>query len=246
MFVSMAPGDTVVVDLPVLAPDSTPATATTASALDSTWIAVQFDDFLDPGASADQIGVRLTREGGDAPVVSRLFHERAYERYVDQVEDSFARLDSIEAVQAAEAAAAAAAAADTLVDSPAAAPDTAGADTLVADTLVADTLPEPEPRPIPPRLTGQTGAQAAPVGRSRPGRRIVGQLDGLLEPGVEYQVRVTDVVNINGLPGGGGDVTLTYEPPPEPAPDSAAAPDADDAVVPADSPVVPDTLGVGG
>jgi hypothetical protein len=241
MFVSMAPGDTVVVDLPVLAPDSTPAIATTASALDSTWIAVQFDDFLDPDASADQIGVRLTREGGDALVVSRLFHERAYERYVDQVEDSFARLDSIEAVQAAEAAAAAAAAADTLFDSPAAAPDTAG-----ADTLVADTLPEPEPRPIPPRLTGQTGAQAAPAGRSRPGRRIVGQLDGLLEPGVEYQVRVTDVVNINGLPGGGGDVTLTYEPPPPPAPDSAAAPDADDAVVPADTAVVPDTLGVGG
>jgi len=42
----------------------------------------------------------------------------------------------------------------------------------------------------------------------------VGLLDSPLEIGVEYQLSITDVVNINGLRGGAGDVTLLYEPPP--------------------------------
>ena len=218
---SLAAGDTLVIDVPVLEPDTTPAVPGAGRALDSVTIVVDFDDFLDPTASADQIGVRLTREGGATPLVARLFHERAYETYVDQVADSFARLDSTDAA----ARAAPAPAADTTADSLA---------TPVPDSVAA--APPAPQRPRPPRLTGSTESQGAPPGRARPGRRIVGQLDGALEPGVEYQLRVTDVVNINGLPGGGGDATLVFEPP---APDTTSR-DAS----PADSAAVADTLGV--
>jgi hypothetical protein len=62
-----------------------------------------------------------------------------------------------------------------------------------------------------------------------PGRRLVALLDAPLEVGVEYQVRVSSVVNVNGLPEGGGEAALLLEAPPPPdtpaAADSVQAPD---------------------
>lgn len=225
---ALAVGDTSVVEIPILAPDTTPAAPGVARALDSVTIVVELDDFLDPTASADEVGIRLTREEGDAPLVSRLMHEREYEQYVDQVADSFARLDSIDASAAQAAAVAAAPPADSTADTLAVVPppvDTAGQ------------APAPSSRATPTRLTGSTGARG-PSGRSRPARRLVGLLDGPLVPEVEYLLRLTSVTNINGLGGGGGEVPLVYEPPPPPPPpdttqvepaaqaDSLAAPDS--------------------
>ena len=198
---SLAAGDTLVLDIPLLAPDTTAAVAGAGRALDSLTIVVEFDDFLDPAASSDQISVELTREGGQAPLVARLFHEEAYQEYVEQIADSFARIDSIAAAEAA--------AAGSLVE-----PDSATDSVTVAVPDSVDAGPAAEPRPIPPRLAGAPAPQSGASARTRPGRRIVGRLDGPLDSGVEYQLRVTAVVNVNGLPGGGGEVTLTYEPPP--------------------------------
>jgi len=230
---SLVAGDTALVEIPILAPDTTPAVPGGARALDSVTIVVEFDDFLDPSASADQVGVRLTREDGEAPLVTRLMHEREYEQYVDQVADSFARLDSIDA-EAAQAAA----------QPPDSATDTLAVVAPPPGDSAGQALPAAPARPrraTPTRLTGSTGNRAAPTGRSRPARRLVGLLDGPLVPEVEYRLRVTSVVNINGLGGGGGEVTLVYEPPPPPpAPDSAQVEPA----LPADSVAVPDSAGV--
>jgi len=222
---SLAAGDTLLLDIPLLAPDTTAAVAGIGRALDSLTIVVEFDDFLDPGASSDQISVQLTREGGPAPLVARVFHEPEYQRYVAQIADSFARIDSIAAAEAA--AAALAIGPDSVTDSVTVAPPDS------VDAGVAA-----EPRPIPPRLTGSPALQPGSSARARPGRRIVGRLDGPLESGVEYQLRVTAVVNVNGLPGGGGDVTLTYAPPP---PDTTRQ--GGDAAV-GDSLAAADTLGL--
>lgn len=244
---SLASGDTLLVDIPLLAPDSTPAVAGVGRALDSVTIVVEFDDFLDPEVSSDQISVRLTLEGGEAPLLTRLYHEREYELFVDQVADSFARLDSLDAAERATTAAAVAAAApDSTVDSLTVAVTDPVADSVtvvVPDSVVV--APVVERRPLPPRLAGATGAQRPPEGRTRPGRRIVGRLDTALEESVEYQLRVTTVVNINGLPGGGGDVTVVYEPPPADTLDLDAAGDAPgDAVLLDSAAVLADTLGL--
>jgi len=231
---SLSTGDTVLVNIPVLPPDTTPAIPGRGIAMDSVTIVVEFDDFLEPSSSSDQIGVRLTREGGSAPLVTRLLHERAYELYVDQIADSFARLDSIDAAaQAAAQTAAAAAAAeldslsDSLVVASADSSDAAPGDSLAvtgpdagnALAGAAGGAAAVDRRPLPPRLPNPLGPSTTP-GRTRPGRRIVGQLDAPLEIGVEYQLRVTGVVNINGLRDGAGDVTLIFEPP---APDTVPA-----------------------
>jgi hypothetical protein len=251
-FASLAAGDTLVVDIPVLAPDSTSAVPGVATALDSVTLVVEFDDYLDPESPTDGIDVQLSREGGDAPVVERLFHEAAYQRYVDQIADSFARLDSVEAAaraQAAAARAAAAVAADSLVDSlgtaPASPDSSVAAPQIPASVDTVGARPGAEPRPLPPRMTGASGPQAPAVaGRARPSRRIVGLLDRPLEAGVEYQVRVRAVVNINDLPDGGGEVVVRFEPPP---PDTASVgPDADatDSTAVPEPSVAPDSLGV--
>jgi hypothetical protein len=210
---SLAVGDTAVIEIPVLAPDTTAAVVGAATALDSVTVVVELDDFLDGDAPAADIDIELVRDGGGAPQVERLFHEREYEQYVDEMGDSLAGLAPLDTAAAA---------------------DTTG-------------ILGPTQGIAPPRLTGATGSQNAPAGRARPARRLVGRLNGPLEPEIEYRVVVGGVVNINGLSGGGGEVRLVYVPPPPAPPDSAdvAVPDADDpdAVAP-DSTAAPDSLGI--
>jgi hypothetical protein len=214
--IEIARGDTLIFDLPILSPDTAPATVQAATALDSVTVAVRFDDFLDPALSASSIQVSLGREDGAAPDVARILHEVAYQEYVDEVMDSLARLDSIAAAEAA------------------AAGDTAVADTLVPpdSVLPVDTLAPPDSarvgaaRPArprgPPRLPPLQGSRAGTTADGRrvlPGRRIVLLLSPPLEPGVEYELRLAEVTNIAGLPGGGGTAPLVWEP----EPDGAAA-----------------------
>ncbi len=236
--ISVAAGDTLVVEIPLLAPDTTPAVAIGARSLDSVTVVIDFDDYLDPASSSDQIGIRITREDGEAPLVTRLYHEIEYARYVDQIADSFARLDSLDAADRAAqeqaAADSAAALADTLAPPPPTA-DSVDAGAGPADTAQVAVDPggatgaavdagAPAARPVPARLQGAP-TQARP-GRTPPGRRLVGVLDRPLVEGT-FEIRVTSVVNISGLLGGGGDVTLEYTPPPPPPPpDSAQAADS--------------------
>lgn len=227
-FASLSEGDTLVVYIPVLAPDTTPAQPLGASALDSITLVVQFDDYLDPEAPVDSIDVDIAREGDGAPTVARLMHEAEYARYVDQVADSFARLDSIDAAARGVVPPSPPAQADSTAvgdsvpagpepvsDSLGPVPDSLG--TGADDAQAVDTV---QARPLPPRLQGVAASRGARPGVTLPGQRLVVLLDEPLEPG-EYRVTVSSVVNINGLPGGGGEVMFAYEPEPPPA-DSVA------------------------
>lgn len=188
--------DTLLMDISVLAPDTTPAIATSAEVLDSVTIFVEFDDFLDPEVSVDQIGLIITQPGGSAPAITRLFHEHQYRDFVELTNDSLARIDSLEAVDQ----------------------EASGGDTLASDSLPQDSLatagvgtstPSLATREGPPSLPG--GTQASPPGRLLPGRRVVGQLDLPVEAGVEYQVTTSFVVNMNGIMGGGGEAMFIVE-----------------------------------
>jgi hypothetical protein len=233
----VAQGDTLLVDVPVLPPDTTPAVLARATVLDSTTVVLEFDDYLDPASDASDVQVDLTRDGGLGPPVSRLFHEHEYAAYVQRV------TDSLSAEAPAGAGPGRGAPPDSVPPDPVAVPaDSVGAGGAPTDTAVvvpggARTVGQAAgaaPRGPPP-LPGVRGAgqspPAVPPGRILPGRRLVALLEEPLEVGVEYGARVTSVVNINGLTGGGGEGKLLLAaPPPTPAdttavPDSAAAPD---------------------
>jgi hypothetical protein len=103
------------------------------------------------------------------------------------------------------------------------APDTTVADPSAADSTVADTVPEPPPGRRPPvpltPVSGSNPGLMEGTGRMLPSSRLVLLLATPLEQDVEYGVRVSSVVNINGLEGGGGEGTLVLE---APVPDTVA------------------------
>jgi len=264
-------GDTLLVDIPMLAPDTLPAVLRSVEALDSVTVVVGFDDFLHPDRPATDVAVGIELEGGTAPDVARVLHEAEYAEYVDAVADSFARLDSLD--RAGEVARAAAVTdtlppADPLQPTPPAiarpdtappialppvvvppvagdpAPDTTVADPSAADSTVADTVPEPPPGRRPPvpltPVSGSSPGLMEGTGRMLPSSRLVLLLAAPLEQDVEYGVRVSSVVNINGLEGGGGEGTFVLE---APVPDTVAVDTM--AVPPVDTLAVPpvDTVG---
>jgi len=186
----VAAGDTLLVDVSVLAPDTAAALIAEASAVDSMTLVLVFDDFLDPERPIEVSDIGLVRDGGAAPGVAQVFHEAAYREYVEAVTDSFARLDSIDAAQIAAAAAAVAAQAalsatqgDSLAD---------GDSLLASDSVVVDSvsttgvgeptdtvtirLPEEAPAPRvggvggrpPPGSPQAGGRQATASGRRAP------------------------------------------------------------------------------
>jgi hypothetical protein len=268
---SLGAGDTLLVDIPMLAPDTLPAVVRSVEALDSVTVVVGFDDFLDPDRPASDVVVGIELEGGTAPDIVSVLHEAEYAEYVDAVADSFARLDSLDR---AEEVARTAAVADTLppadplqptppaIEQPDTAPPIAlppvvvppiagepAPDTTVADpaadSAAADTVPEPPPGRRPPvpltPVSGSSPGLMEGTGRILPSSRLVLLLAEPLEQDVEYGVRVSSVVNINGLEGGGGEGTLVLE---APIPDTVAVDTM--AVPPVDTMAVPpiDTMAV--
>ena len=249
----VAGADTSFIDVSVLQPDTTPARLTRAVVVDSVTVLLEFDDNLEPESRSDLFGVTLTADETGAPIRVDVFHERDYVRWRDQLQDSFARVDSLEAARRAE---------DALEDIP------LSGDTLARDSAAAP-APAPAPpaarsRPVPPALPRATGggrpqgdARAAsgealtPDGRPLPSRRLVLRLADFLVVNAGYKVVADNVVNINGIPRGGGESAVVREPPPAPdstaAPDTATAPDSPTdsaAVAPAssDSTQVRDTI----
>lgn len=222
--VELAAGDTLLVDLPVLEPDTSAAVVAEAEALDSVTVVVEFDDYLDPSRGAEGLTVQIARPGGVAVEVARLFDEAGYAAFVTEVTDSLARLDSIDAANAVPpppvVPADSAVAGDTVA--------------VVGDTTAVGPAREVIGRPAAPGRPGQDapagrrpptrldplqGERPGPTRDGRrvlPGRRIVVVVTAPVEVDVEYEVTVTGAVNINGLAGGGGSTTLVREAP-EPA-----------------------------
>jgi len=237
---SLGPADTLFLSLAVLVPDTTAAILAQGEVLDSLVVRLLFDDFVDPTVPVEGVAVTLgpdtaqvpPEEAGlvpdslrgdprDIPGVARVFHEgewMAYRAALAAARDSLLR----EAVDAARSA---------------------------GDTVRADSLAEAGPDPVPggpmrgaaPGAPGGPGGGATlPDGTPRPAASLVILLDGPLPAGVPVLVRVDGVVNLNGLPGGGGAVPVTWVPqvaevPADTTgvlPDSAAIPDTGRAAVP--------------
>ncbi|MDP2958623.1 MAG: Ig-like domain-containing protein [Longimicrobiales bacterium] len=250
----VAGADTSFVDVAVLQPDTTPARLTRAVVVDSVTVVVEFDDYLDPMAAAALMGVTLTSDSTGALVPAQVLHEREYVAWVAQLQDSFARLDSLEARQRAD---------EALEDIPLSR-DTLRADTAAADTLEPAAPPPPVARPVqttrplpaslpvptsgggrpaapPPRGPGGRQEEVlAPDGRPLPARRLVLRLEESLVINAAYKVSAGSVVNIAGTGGGGGEAAVIRQAPRDTAsvPDSLAVPDT---AAPDTSAVPPDT-----
>ncbi|HSG49769.1 MAG TPA: hypothetical protein VLA43_18240, partial [Longimicrobiales bacterium] len=232
---SLGPADTLFRSLPILLPDTTAAVLAQVETLDSTVVRLLFDDFLDPTVSLDGATVTLARDTatvapeaaalvpdslrGDPaaiPGVARPFHEGEWAGYRESLS----------------------AARDSLLRAAIEAARNAG------DTVRADSLAEAGPDPVPGGPVraaaasgrgGTGGGATLPDGTPRPAPSLVILLDGPLPAGIPVLFRVDGVVNLNGLPGGGGAVSAMWVPP---LPDTAAA---DTTGILPDSAAVPDT-----
>lgn len=251
--------DTVFLDVPVLQPDTTAARLLRAQVLDSVTVLLEFDDPLDPQARSDLFGITLTPDSAEAAVRVDVFHERDYVAWVGQLQDSFARLDSVEAAQREE---------DALFQAAErpARPDTAGADTVPPAATPRVAAP-PSPagaqqrarRPLPPTLPAATGGGAPPTGAARgaaarggevltpdgrplPSRRLVLRLATFLTVNAPHRVTATNVVNVNGLAGGGGEAAVIREAPPDTAAADTSGTPGRDTVPPAARPVRRDSV----
>ncbi|MEX2472403.1 MAG: Ig-like domain-containing protein [Gemmatimonadota bacterium] len=228
----VAPGDTLFVDVPVVAPDTTAAVLLGAEVMDSITLALRFDDYVDPGSALDDLSVSVVGESGESPAVRRLFHAAEWIQHVESVTDSLARVDSIARAEAPPPEVVTPGAGDTLagVDTLAGADSLPAIDPLpVADTLArsdslqaADSLALPGADPRVPGANRRRGPaplpgggiqgldQALTRGRVLPGRRIVIVLEEPLDPGDAYTVSVDGVVNLEGREGGGGEVPAEW------------------------------------
>lgn len=227
---TIAAGDTVLLEIPILTPDTSAANVTGADAIDSSTVAILFDDFLDYESGVDGIGVTIESDSLVAPMLLELMHETAYVDWVEMVTDSLARLDSIEAedrvpVAALEAGRTATDSVESEILLEAATPDSTGtgdaltpSDTVVVTQMGADSPGEQsaasgqrEPPPSLPPLEGSTAGPTSDGRRVLPGRRLVARMDGPIPYDAAFTVTVSGVVNIFGLPGGGGEATLVRE-----------------------------------
>lgn len=262
---SIAVGDTVLLELSILTPDTSAANLTGTEILDSTTVILLFDDFLDYEGGTTGIDVTISSDSAGAPGIVELLHETAYIAWAEEVTDSLAILDSIEAQELAEISSVAArAAADLAVatDSGAAgdsivtndsALEAALADTVLVATVGAGVRPQaltPRGRPPAlPRLEGSTAGPTADGRRVLPGRRLIARIDALIPFETEFTVTVSGVVNMFGLAGGGGEAALFREVVIDSVAiaDSVAAADsipAGDSIATADTGVVIDTSSV--
>lgn len=218
-------------DVVILTPDTSAAVLGRASLEDSVRIGLTFDDHLDPTAALAEVEVVLepvpdtTDEGVStpppAPNVERLLHEREFQSWQDSVAEARARADSI------------------------AAADSAAADTVAGDPDVADTAAAAARAAEARRMEGAAGIgrpgpgagragapRTLPDGTPLPAQRLVLVLESPIPPGTAYRVRVSGVVNVNGLGGGGGEATVRR---PEAPPDTTGAAADTGAVAPPDT-----------
>ena len=77
---SLAAGDTLLLDVPMLPSDTTAAVAVTASALDSVTIALEFDDFLDLDAPATDVNHEQSSPASLLSLIALLVSDRCRER----------------------------------------------------------------------------------------------------------------------------------------------------------------------
>jgi len=236
----VGPADTLMpLNFDLLQPDSTPARLVQIETLDSLFLRVTFDDYLDPEDEFRTVALRFEKaEGfeeaeGEMPLQERVLQEHIFPAYQDSLNawaDSVAavRADSIAAVRADSLAAAG-------IDPEAL--DTTAVDTTAIDTTTMDPeAAEAEPE-APPEIPQEVLDPAAPL----PQQSLVVALRRPMLPQVVYQVTVTGVVNIASLGNGGGEAAVVWEPPEEEVSDTTAAQPDTAAAQPDTATVRPDT-----
>ncbi len=97
----VADGDTILADMRMLAPDTTPARLVAATAEDRDLVRLSFDDFLDPDVSLASVMVSVTPDGATTSVtVARTLHDQEFDVFAELRVDTAADL-SAEAILAA-------------------------------------------------------------------------------------------------------------------------------------------------
>lgn len=244
-FVPLGFQDTVFVPLALLPRDTTPARLVRAEPVDSLRVRLFLDDYFPPGRVDGSGTVYLLPDSTPARRMGRLVHPTTLDSILAReraVEDSLRSLE--EARRRAAEDSLRRATGDTLPAPPPA--DTAA---LPRPPAPAAGLPAgARPRPggvAPARPTPRPGA--APPSRPLPRRELVLIMPDPLQPDTMYVVRVEGLVNIRGVPGGGG--SARFRTPPRdttPALADSVPPARPDSVRPDSAPVPPvppDTVG---
>lgn len=213
----IGPTDTVLVALALLEADSTPAVLARLEISDSVTLRLLFDDYIAPDDSLRDVTVRLAAlDGGSAPQVREILHAHRFEAMRRARAATRARADT-----------SAPAALDTT-------PRPAAESERPQPGRAAPRREEAGPAVQQAADTAGGGKAAAPL----PAREIVALLDSALRVGATYQVEISGLRNLNGVPGGGGRAAVEV---PRPArADSVAAP-RDSARVAPDARKPPDT-----
>ena len=214
--IRLAEGDTALVSFALLAPDTTPANVVRAEAPDSLQVRVRLDDHIDPATGVGGITavLRLLPDSTPWPIERVMLpHEYdEHQRRLRAAADS-ARADSLARAQADRPAADSAAARDVAER---------------AATPRAETTPRQAP---PDSATAPPPTRELVIIPARPLRALA-----------RFLVELGGIVNINGLPGGGGSAEFTAPRPP--APDTARAGAQPDTIPPdtARTGAPPDTI----
>ncbi|MDE0475549.1 MAG: Ig-like domain-containing protein [Gammaproteobacteria bacterium] len=207
---------TIVLEVALLARDTTSARLARVIVEDSISLGVSLDDYLDPELPLDDVRVVVTSDSVDAPGALAVLHQHEADAYRSALADSLAReqavRDSVAQAQADSAARAEVAAGDT-----AAAADPGDA------PGVAETEPDPPPAPAEQDAAEVGEAEERPTAQ----QTFIVILDGVLGPDVPYEVEISNITNINGVGGGGGTVGFTRPAPPPPPPEDTTQAEAD-------------------
>ena len=201
---------TIVLEVALLARDTTSARLARVVVEDSISLSVSLDDYLDPELPLDDVRVVVTSDSVDAPQPLVVLHEHEAEAYRSVLADSLAREQAVrDSVARARA--------DSVARAEAAAEDTTAA-----------AVPEATPAPAAAEADPPAAREAADTGegeeeRPRAQQTFIVFLDGVLVPEVPYEVEVSNITNINGVGGGGGTVGFSRPAPPPPPEDTTPA-----------------------
>ncbi|MCY4646470.1 MAG: Ig-like domain-containing protein [Gammaproteobacteria bacterium] len=231
----------IVLEVALLARDTTSARLARVIVDDSISLSVSLDDYLDPELPLDDVRVVVTSDSVEAPRPLAVLHPHEAEAYRSALADSLAReqavRDSVAQARADSVAQAEAAPGDT----------TAAADPeLTPAPAEAEAAADPPPAPAEP---GAGAAEEVDGGRPTAQQTFIVILDGVLVPEIPYEVEVSNITNINGVGGGGGTVEFSRPAPPPPPEDTVQAeadsvpPDTIPAAAPDGTPPPVDTAG---
>ena len=180
------PADTVLLNIALLVPDTTPAMVQNVDVVDSLTLAVEFSDFLDSASELTGVSASLGPDSLDPAGVATIMHEREYLARMDSIQDSLHVADSIrfeEEEQRIE-----------LLRS-------------AGDSVTAAEIESELTRPRPPAQRNATVLQD----RDLPKRVLYLLLADTLATDQPYELSVAGVTNINGVPGGGGTAEVLRE-----------------------------------